>query len=197
KKLRKDYQNQKVQSDQEEKALKAAEQQLLQLQASLSAQKAEIKYPDLISKYLAVPESKIQQDMETVQKAIDELELNLTRVQDKLKEARQGQATNLANLHHFKKLLEEAKGKHASLQDALSQQILENGFSSKQEASQPLERQIDPEQVEQEIKSYESRAELIQAKLAELEENQEVRQFDENKFRELSSQLLSEREAFD
>lgn len=195
--LRRDYQSKKAQSDQEEKALKVAEQQLLKLHATLAVQKEAIKFPDLISKYLAEPESKIRQDMETVQKAIDELELNLTRVQDKLKEARNGQATNLANLHHFERQLEEAKQKHASLQDVLSQQISENGFASQQDVSRLLEGEIDPEQWEQEIKSYESRAELTQAKLAELEENQEVKQFDESKFRELALQLQAEREALD
>jgi exonuclease SbcC len=197
KKLRRDYQNKKEQLDQEDRALKIAEQQLLKLHATLSAQKGEVKFPDLISKYLTLPEAKIQQDMETVQKAIDELELNLTRTQDKLREARQGQATNLANLHHFKKLLEEAKEKHTSLQDVLSQQILESGFSSQQEVSRLLGGQADPDQWEEEIKSYENRAELIKAKLAELEENQGIRQFDENKFRDLSLQLQSGREALD
>ena len=197
KKLRKDYQNKKEQSDQEDRALKMAEQQLLKLQATLSAQKGEIRFPDLIAKYLSLHEEKIRQDMETVQKAIDELELNLTRIQDKLKEARQGQATNLANLNHFKKVLEEAKGKHTSLQEALSHQILESGFSSQQEVSLLLNEQVDPEQWEQEIKTYESRAELIKAKLKELDENEEVRQFDENKFRDLTLQLQAEREALD
>jgi exonuclease SbcC len=197
KKLRRDYQRQKEQSELEEKALKDAEQQLLKLHVTLSAQKGEIKFPDLIAKYLALPEEKIQQDMETVQKAIDELELNLTRNQDKLKEARQGQTTNLANLSHFKKLLEETKGKHASLQDVLSQQLLENGFSSEQEVSRLLNGQADPEQWEKEIKVYESQAELIKERLRELDENQEVRQFDESKFNELSSQLVLEREALD
>ncbi len=197
KKLRKTYHSQKEQSERTERELKDAEQQLLTLRTTWVSQKGEIKYPDLIGKYLPLPEAKIQEDIATVQKAIDDLELNLSRTQDKLKEARQRQTTNLANLSHYKKLLEDTKKKHSSLQDELAQQLLENGFPNLQEASLLLRSAMDPEQWEQEIKSYESRAELVREKLRELHENPAVRQFDESIFREMTVQLQSQRQGLD
>jgi len=192
--LRKAYQTQKELSEQTQTELKAAERQLLTLQATLVSQKGEIKYPDLVDKYLPLSEAKIQEDIATVQKVIEELELNLNRTQDKLKEARQKQATNLANLDHFKKLLEETKNKHASLQDELSQQLLDNGFAHVHEVSSLLNSAIDPEQWEQEIKRYESRAELVKERLRELNENPAVREFDERMFKEVTARLQSERQ---
>lgn len=197
KKLRKAHQDQKGSSEQSERELKAAEQQLLTLQATLMSQQGDIKYPELLNKYHPLPESTIQEDIATVQKVIEDLELNLSRTQDKLKEARQKQATNLAHLGNFKQLLEAAKSKHASLQDELSQQLLENGFQSIHEAVSLLESAMVPEHWEQEIKHYESRAEIVKDKIRELTENPAIRQFDESRFKEATAQLQSDRQSLE
>src|SRR5690606_24654685 len=76
----------------------------------------------------------------------------------------------------------------------LSQQLLDNGFTHVHEVSSLLNSAIDPEQWEQEIKRYESRAELVKERLRELNENPAVREFDERMFKEVTARLQSERQ---
>src|SRR5690606_31685598 len=129
--------------------------------------------------------------------SIDELELRYTRTQDRLKDARHRQATNLANLQHFEKLLESTKHKHASLQDELAQQLLAQAFESQQEVQQVLALSIQPDQWEQEIQAFESRSASIMVRLGELHEQPEVLSFDEEQFDQLISSRQAEREILD
>ena len=197
KKLRRDYQKQKEQFDQDEERLRAAEQKLLTFHATLSAQKGEIKHADFSFKYLGVSREQITRDIEMVQKAIDDLEINLKRNQDRLKEARQGQATNLANLRNFEKLLAETREKYAILQNELAQQLIEQGFSDQQEVTDLLGSSLNPDRWEQDIKAYENQVEVVKERLKELNENKEVREFKEEIFQELSAKLNAVKSALE
>lgn len=197
KKLRKESQALQEKLSQAEGELRSAEQALITLHATVDSQKGEIKYPDMLNKYLDQTEGAIRSDIEKVQSSIDELELRYTRTQDRLKDARHRQATNLANLQHFEKLLESTKHKHASLQDELAQQLLAQAFESQQEVQQVLALSIQPDQWEQEIQAFESLSASIMVRLGELHEQPEVLSFDEEQFDQLISSMQAEREILD
>lgn len=188
-KLRQEYQKQKEQSDRNEQELRAAEQKLLTLHTNLSAQQGEIKFPDFIKTYRKHSKDSILEDIQKVQKSIDDLEIKLKRTQDKLKEERKAQATNLANLQHFTQLLAETKEKQVLLKERLARQLIENDFSTQHEVTQLLNSSLNPEQWEKEITTYESQVELVRERLQELMDNQEVVEFKEETFKEMSLQL--------
>lgn len=195
--LRLDIQKKQVQFEEDEKLLRKAEQQLLTLHATLIAKREEIKFPDFSFKYLGKKGNDIHLDIAKVLKAIDELELNLKRNQDKLKEARKSQTTNLANLQGFEKLSAETKEKLALLQKELADQLLEKGFVHQNQVRQLLENTIDPDKWENEIKAYENQLEITGDRIKELKEIEEVVNFKESTFQELLSFLQSEKEAFE
>lgn len=197
KEARGDYRKRAALFEEEEKQLRAAEQKLLTLHTTLATQKGEIKFPDFSFRYIALPEDQIRQDIEKVQKAIDDLELNLKRNQDRLKAARQAQTTNLANLHHFEKQLADTQEKHILLQNELKLQLIEKGFSDKQEVDQLLAGAIDPEKWEAEIKAYENQREVIGERLKELSETREVREYKEEHFQEFTQTFKSQKESLE
>jgi len=197
KKARRDYQTQKEFFDQNEKQLRSAEQKLLTLHTTLANQKKEIQFPDLSLRYAAVSEDRIRQDIEKVQKAIDDLEINLKRNQDKLKAARQGQTTNLANLRHFDNLLAETKEKQVLLQKEFNLQLIENGFSDQGEVNQLLAGSIDPKKWEDEIKTHESQLQLVGERLKELFESREVKEYKEEVFKEFTLLFQSQKDNFE
>lgn len=197
KQLRRDYQKQKDQFDLDDRQLRTAENKLLALHTSLTTQTGEISFPELRSKYLAVSEERIRQDIDKVQQAIEDLEINLKRNQDRLREARQAQATNLANFHQFQELLAESRRKYSFLQNELKGQLLTYGFSSRQQATDLLSGALIPEQWEIEITSYDNQVTMVKGGLQELNKNQEVVDFKEEIFEQMSLKLQSEKEVLD
>jgi len=195
--LRKDFQKQNSQYEDDQNKLRLAEQKLLTVQATLVAQKGEIKIPEFSFRYLNLPEEQILQDIDKVQKRINELELNIKRNQDRLKEARQGQATNLANLKNFENLLAETTEKQRLLQEDLEAQLKVQGFARQEEAADLLDSPVAPEEWERQIKAYESQVEITRDRLGEFSEDREVQDFKEEVYQEKVAILAAEKETFE
>lgn len=196
KQFRKEREKHQEKHEQDEKKLRNAEQKLLALHTALNTQKGEIKFSELIKKYLSKPEEQIRSDIDKVQKVLDELDINTKRNQDKLKEARQGQATNLADLRHFQNLLEETRKKHTESQEELQRQLLQNGFSSLSELNQLLGSDPDPDRWEEDIKAYQSQVTTVRERLKELQTDPAIKEFKEEAFQELSVEVQSHKDQF-
>lgn len=195
--LRQDLRTKKTAFDEDEKKLRKAEQELLALNATLATHKKEIKLPDFSFKYLEKTNDEIKKDIGVVQQAIDDLEINLQRNQDRLREARKNQATNLANLENSERLYSETKTKLAGMRDELQVRLIENGFADQQEAVSLLESTIEQDRWESEIKAFENQLEILRDRLRELEGDKEVVHFDLDLFQETAQSLQIEKETFE
>lgn len=197
KQLRLDLQKKQVKFEEDEIQLRNAEQLLLTLLTTLSAKKEEIKYPTFSYQYLGRQEDEIGQDIDKVQKAMEDLEINLKRNEHRLIEARKNQVTNLANLEGFEKLCAESKEKLGLIQDELNFQLAEHKFNNQDQVFHLLENPLDAVAREKEIRTFENKKEITLDRIKELKKMEEVVSFKDSHFEESKLQLQMEKESYE
>ncbi|WP_200975681.1 AAA family ATPase [Echinicola sp. 20G] len=169
-------------SEKDLEKVQEAEQSIKTLQTQVDTKLKEINYPDLLEKYRDVHADKIEQDIAKVKEYLENLEVNLPRAQDALKEIQQKQTTNLANLSTYQQRLEEVKTKLAQLKDRLSLAMAEHGFSDSVAVRELLESKVEPALLEEQIKAFDRQLDLTKAKIQELSSDEAVANFDAGQF---------------
>ncbi|GAB3652029.1 SbcC/MukB-like Walker B domain-containing protein [Echinicola sediminis] len=167
-----------------------ASQESKTLQAKTEAKLAEINYRDLLEKYQGVGPEKIDEDINKVKNYLEELETNLPRVQDALNEARQKQATNLANLETYRARFQEVRTKLAKLKEELALTMAEHGFADSGSVRQLLGSPIKPKELEEEIRAFDRQRDITHSKIQELLEEKGVADFDPAAFEPIQEAYL-------
>ncbi|WP_186756017.1 AAA family ATPase [Echinicola salinicaeni] len=157
--------------------LQAVDHKAKTLDTKIETKLAEINYQDLLEKYQGASAQKIDEDISKVKTFLEELEVNLPRAQDALNEAKQKQTTNLTNLKNYQNRLEEVKGKLIKLKDELALSLESHAFKDATTVKQLLASQIDPKQLEEEIKEFDRQRDLCHGKIQELKADKAVAEF--------------------
>ncbi|WP_215225116.1 AAA family ATPase [Echinicola shivajiensis] len=169
-------------AEKDQQKLQAADQEVKTLQTKIETKLAEITYQDLLERYRGASPIKIDEDISKVKTFLEELEVNLPRAQDSLNEAKQKQTTNLTNLKHYQSRLEEVKSKLLKLKDDLTLALASHEFNDVDAVKQLLSSQIDPRQLEEEIKEFDRQRDLFKGKIQELKADQAVQEFSTESF---------------
>lgn len=177
-----------------ERTMRKAEEGLNQLLTTILVKKEEIFYSEFCKPYFQKKPEEIKSDIDKVQQRLATLELESKRNSDRLEEARKKQATNEANLIHYKQLFESTNLKIKSLQEQFSAHLNANGFENEEEVIHLLTHPLDISAVEKEIHEYETQCQVVKERLDELEMDPEVVNFDENTFESLEARLLTEKQ---
>ncbi|MBD8489811.1 SMC family ATPase [Echinicola sp. CAU 1574] len=184
-------------SEKDLEKVQEAEQALKTLETQKETKLKEINYPDLLEKYRDVNAVKIEQDIAKVKEYLENLEINLPRAQDALKEIQQKQTTNLANLSTYQQRLEEVKAKLAQLKDRLSLAMAEHDFSDSVAVRELLGSKVDPTLLEEQIKAFDRQLDLTKAKILELSSDEAVASFDAGQFQSIISAFEEAKQALE
>ncbi|GGF23693.1 SbcC/MukB-like Walker B domain-containing protein [Echinicola rosea] len=153
------------------------------LQTKIETKLAEVNFPDLLEKYRTARAQKIDEDIAKVKRYLDDLEVNLPRAQDALNEIRQQQTTNLANLKTYHERLTEVKAKLEKTDESLSLAMAEHDFTNIQTVKELLEKQLDPERLQEQIKVFDRQRDIMQDKIQALQAEEAVAGFDQEQFK--------------
>ncbi|UCS95022.1 SMC family ATPase [Echinicola marina] len=188
KKLQTNHRQFLTEAEKDLEKLQAIDHKAKTLDTKIETKLAEINYQDLLEKYQSTSAQKIDEDISKVKTFLDELEVNLPRAQDALNEAKQKQTTNLTNLKNYQNRLEEVKGKLIKLKDELALSLESHAFKDATTVKQLLASQIDPKQLEEEIKEFDRQRDLFKVKIQELKADQAVMEFSIESFEKMQEE---------
>ncbi|MDN3668712.1 SMC family ATPase [Echinicola jeungdonensis] len=197
KKLRGEMQSSQREAEKDLAAFHETQKKLDTLTTRIEAKQNEVHYSDLLDKYKGVEESKIDTDIHKVKQYIEDLEVALPRAQDALKAERQKQATNLANLDNFKKQLKSSQENHQKLVSQLKTNLDTHGFENKEIVIQLLEKELDVDQIANEIKAFDRQKDLTLAEIQKLESQEAVKNFQPETFNALEQEYFSQKTILD
>ncbi|NHE58540.1 SbcC/MukB-like Walker B domain-containing protein [Cyclobacterium plantarum] len=195
--LRKKLDQLRTQIDSYQEEFQAVQQHVLGLNSTLKAKQEEITNPDFTQAYLQKTREVIRLTIEKVQEDILETANLLDSKQKVLNDTKSKAATNLANLENFKTKKEKATEKLQNLNDTFEMLRQEWGFEDKEKLVQLFSRKVDTDQVDQEIREYEKNCSVVKSRISVLENTPGVKDFDPEKFDEITTRHLAEKEALE
>ena len=197
-KLRLDIKSFRKNWDREREALEKAEESFNQaklksgsLESSIATKKEEIKDPTFCQPFFSKEPEIIRQGIQKVEKDIEEAYQLLEGKQKHLREKRGEQVKNLADLENFSKLKQYTKVKLEKLQVEFEALKVEHGFPDEQALVRLFENSLDAEKVMKEITQFDQNLAIATSRIQELEAENDVSEFQEEAFLQLSEQFKS------
>lgn len=194
---RKQLESLRLQIENGQQQLKVGEQQTIELTSRLKAKEEEISDKNFSNGYMQSSTETIKQTIATVLKDIEDTANLLDGKQKVLKDKRNDEATNLANLENFKNnkevvvlKLETLNSKYDELKTKLGQtdqKLLDKLFNSN----------LDEEKFDREIREYEKECSIVQSHLSSLEAEEGVKNFDQAHFNLLQEEFDSKKAELD
>ncbi|WP_194776333.1 AAA family ATPase [Pararhodonellum marinum] len=168
--------------EKENEELTAIDQQLINLQTTIATRKEAIKDPVFCQAFYDKSPDNIEATIQKVLEDIKETAFKLEGKQRALKELREKQATNLANLRHFEASTTSTEKKLTELRATYQALMQEHGFQHEQDLIDLFGHSLDADKVDAEIRQYEDRRLIVASKITELESEPGVTGFDTSEF---------------
>ncbi|KEO73437.1 AAA family ATPase [Anditalea andensis] len=180
-----------INSKSDEEKLQSIQNEYTAQLSAIASKKEDLQYKVFCEAYFSQTNDVIQDAINKVQQAIDQLEIKIQRNKDVLIESRGKQSTNLANLNQYTELLKGCEDRQLKLKDDLQSKMQEMGFEMEHELKAILDQNLDVAQLENSIREFERQWDITKDKLEALQQNKAVNQFNEAAFEQLNDNLRS------
>ena len=194
---RKQLESLRIQIENGQQQLKVGEQQTIELTSRLKAKEEEISDKNFSNGYMQSSTETIKQTIATVLKDIEDTANLLDGKQKVLKDKRNDEATNLANLENFKNNKEEAVLKLETLNSKYDELKTKLGQTDQKLLDKLFNSNLDEEKFDREIREYEKECSIVQSHLSSLEAEEGVKSFDQAHFNLLQEEFDSKKAELD
>ena len=194
---RKQLESLRIQIENGQQQLKVGEQQTIELTSRLKAKEEEISDKNFSNGYMQSSTETIKQTIATVLKDIEDTANLLDGKQKVLKDKRNDEATNLANLENFKNNKEEAVLKLETLNSKYDELKTKLGQTDQKLLDKLFNSNLDEEKFDREIREYEKECSIVQSHLSSLEAEEGVKNFDQAHFNLLQEEFDSKKAELD
>ncbi|AKP50384.1 SbcC/MukB-like Walker B domain-containing protein [Cyclobacterium amurskyense] len=194
---RKQLESLRLQIENGQQQLKVGEQQTIELTSRLKAKEEEISDKNFSNGYMQSSTETIKQTIATVLKDIEDTANLLDGKQKVLKDKRNDETTNLANLENFKNNKEEAVLKLETLNSKYDELKTKLGQTDQKLLDKLFNSNLDEEKFDREIREYEKECSIVQSHLSSLEAEEGVKNFDQAHFNLLQEEFDSKKAELD
>ena len=194
---RKQLESLRLQIENGQQQLKVGEQQTIELTSRLKAKEEEISDKNFSNGYMQSSTETIKQTIATVLKDIEDTANLLDGKQKVLKDKRNDETTNLANLENFKKNKEETVLKLETLNSKYDELKTKLGQTDQKLLDKLFNSNLDEEKFDREIREYEKECSIVQSHLSSLEAEEGVKSFDQAHFNLLQEEFDSKKAELD
>ena len=194
---RKQLESLRIQIENGQQQLKVGEQQTIELTSRLKAKEEEISDKNFSNGYMQSSTETIKQTIATVLKDIEDTANLLDGKQKVLKDKRNDETTNLANLENFKKNKEETVLKLETLNSKYDELKTKLGQTDQKLLDKLFNSNLDEEKFDREIREYEKECSIVQSHLSSLEAEEGVKSFDQAHFNLLQEEFDSKKAELD
>jgi exonuclease SbcC len=191
--LRKKWQAERESLDKLERALQQAQLRQQSLLGQMDSKKEEIKDPMFCKPFLSKGMEVIKSAIDKVERDIEEAATALLGTQKHLQHKRGEQIKNLSDLENFRKLEEELAVKVSEFETEFDRLKSAYGFEDEASLIRILEKSIDAEKVDLEIRQYDQKLSITLNRIQELLQEPGVAEFSEENFRQLNTELRAAR----
>ncbi len=197
KKLRKNLEADKISLEKDQKELQAVEQNILSQNSTIASKREEIQDWNFCRPFFDRDTATIGQNIQNVQKDIEQTADLLNGKQKVLQESRAKQATNLANLKHYTEMVSKTGSRLADLELEFIQLMEIHGFSDRKSVIDLFNHSLDADKVDAEIRQFESRRSIVRSRVEELQNEVGVAEFKLEMFEKLQVELHEKKAALE
>jgi len=185
---RKQLEKLRLQIESGQQQLRVEEQKTIEQNSTLKAKEEEVSDKNFSNGYMQSSTETIRQTINNVLQDIEDTANLLDGKQKVLKDKRNDEATNLANLENFKKDKEGAVLRLASLTKEYDELKIKLGQTDQKLLEKLFNSNLDEDKFDREIRDYEKECSIVKSHLATLEAEEGITNFDQTHFDSLKEE---------
>ncbi|MHA7131231.1 AAA family ATPase [Algoriphagus namhaensis] len=180
-----------------EKEFQKSQRLFDQIQNTIQNKKQEIRDWSFAQTFLTKSSQEVQTTIDQVQVDIDTAEEQLQSAQKHLSERKQAQTENATSLKLYQSRLTELQQEEEKVALLYEEKKSELGFQDESELLRLFQDAIDEEKVALSIRKFEDRYHLLSSRISELQALEEIKQYDQSQYDELTTRVEEIKEALE
>lgn len=192
--LRSQWNSERSQLEKSESDFQKAQIDLQSVHSTISTKKEEIKDQNFCKPFFLKSTEIIQTTIQNVEKDIEDAIQNLDGKQKHLRERRDAQIKNSANLKDFGDRKFEASEKLIKWKTDFESLKKQHGFEEEEKLMRLFQHSLDEEKVAREIRQFDQKLAIAENRIQELESENGISDFLEENYQQLLAEFISHKE---